>query len=483
MPINNHEDDFTEWLPIWEKIEDAISGQDKIKDEGEKYLPKLGGQSDPEYQAYLKRAQYQNLSGRTMQIALGQLFRKPPIIQGIPDEFIDNIDLAGSNLIYFSKKLAHEIIAYNRVGVLVDYSVEQSRPFIKKFEAESIINWRSQVIDGIKKLVLVVIEGERCVIDPLDPYSEKDEKVWKELYLEDGAYKVRDWEEYTDNTGTKQYRIIEGSENIPLMNGQPLDFIPFYFFTANGISTHISASSMLDFVNINLGHYVNYADYENMLHWTGAKTIVTDGWGDKTFPIGGAVECKASFLEASSDSGLKEELRHKEELMAIMGSQLLSGKGRYVASAQTSQISSEGEYATLADTAMSLSYCMKTALKLMAAWAGENPDDVNIEYNTDYQVADMPQGKLTELMGAYQAGKISWETFFYQLKGYEFYPNHWTIEDEQAAIDKGMAKQIEARDAAINQAVADKMEAGQVQMNNAESQDMPMYDAGANQQQ
>ena len=474
MPINNHEDDYDEWSPIWEKIEDAIAGQDKIKEKGEAYLPKLGGQSADDYKAYLQRAQYQNLSGRTMQIALGQLFRKNPVVTGVDESLLDNIDLAGSNFIYYSKKIAREVLAYNRVGILCDYSDEQSRPFLTKFEAESIINWRSEVIDGIKKLTLVVIEGERCEIDPLDPYTEKDVKIWKELYLEDNVYKTRDWHEVKDQGGNITYQVIEGSERTPLIKGQVFNFIPFYFVTSNGITSHISASPMLDFVNINLGHYVNYADFENMLHWTGAKTIVTKGWGDKTFPIGGAVDCEsASFLEASSDSGLKDELRHKEELIAIMGSQLLSGKGRYVASAATSQISSEGEYATLADIANSLSYSMTQILKLLVEWADGNPDEVNAEYNTDYQVAEIPQGRLTELSGARDAGKISKQTFYYNLNKYEFYPSNWTYEDEQSEIEKDLANDIAVRQKKIDSNVAGIMQAGIDKQKAQMTQNMP----------
>ena len=188
-----------------------------------------------------------------------------------------------------------------------------------------------------------------------------------------------------------------------------------------------------------------------MLHWTGAKTVITRGWGNKPFPVGGAadfpVDGGAEFLQASSDSGLKDELRHKEEQMAAMGSQIISGKGRYVASAETSRISSEGEYATLADISKSLSDSASLIMSDFNAWAGSS-DMAVIEFNSDFDSQDIPQGRLVELMGAVQSGFMSMEIFFYNLKGYETYPQNWTLEDELKAIDESMKKQIENREPA-----------------------------------
>lgn len=445
--------EYDEWYPIWERIEDAIKGQDAIKKKSENYLPKLGGQSQDGYNAYLKRAQYQNLSGRTLQVALGQLFRKPPIVTGLSDELVRNIDLAGCHLNYLSRTIARHVISYNRIGCLIDYSDEQGRPFLKTFKAEHIINWRSEIINGLKKLTLIVIKAHVSTEND-NPFEYKKKQIWVELYLEDNIYKTRHWERI-EKQGKDEYIIIEGSERIPFMNNNPLDFIPLYFITQNGITDNITESAINDIVNLNLGHYINYADYENMLHWTGAKSIITRGLGpDKTFPIGGHMDFPtdggAEFLEASSDSGLREEIKHKEELMAMLGSQLLSGKGRYVSSAETSRISSQGEYATLADISNTLSYSMTQILTLLNQWSGSE-DEVSIEYNTDFETNEIPPGYLTELIGALQTGQISEDIFYYNLKKYEFYPANWTYEQEKEARKKSMDDQIQNRENKLNQ--------------------------------
>lgn len=447
MPIDTRKTDYVKWSPIWEKSRDAIAGHEHVKDKSTVYLPKLPGQSDEGYEGYLERAQFINFTSRTIQTALGQIFRKPPIISEEDQikDLLENIDLSGKSITYFSRDIFNEVLSVNRAGILVDYSEEQGRPYAVEYKAENIINWRCANIGGQNKLTLLVLEGLTEVVDAADIYTTKPEKVWKELYLdENGVYTVRDWYKVSDG-------YMPSDEIKPQINGQYFDYIPFFVATTNGNEYQIIKSPMLDFVNLNYGHYKNDADYENMLHLCGCKTVVAKGWDESNaFPMGGCAvfptDGDAHFLEAASDSALLEELRHKEEQMAMMGSSLLSGKGRYVAAAETQRLQSEGENATLADVALSVSDVMSKVLRLIAAWNNvSNFEDVSIAYNTDFETSELDPQTLTALMGAVQSGFMSFETYFYNLKNREAYPNGWTEDDEKEAIKESMKEQSEAR--------------------------------------
>lgn len=459
--INTRHTEYANWFLIWEKTRDGVSGQEAVHARRTKYLPQLGGQTDEVYRSYLQRAQYVNFSARTVNAALGQLFRKDPVCS-LPDEYKENIDLAGSSFYHYTRDIAKECMLVNRVGILLDYSDILNRPYLTDFKAENIINGRTEIVNGSEVLTLVVLEGLKQVIDTTDKYSVKSVEVWTELYLDKGIYKVRDWRKEKDN-------FIADEERIPLMSGKPLNWIPFYFVTSEGITHKLTKSAMVDFVNVNLGHYVNSADYENMIHWAGQKTVITTGWGDKPFPIGGNANLsdggQASYLESASDSCIEKAMQKKEEQMAALGSQIITGKGRYVASAETSKITSQGEHATLADIANSLSYCFDTILRAFMLWDTGKDTEIDVEFNTDFSVDDIPQGKLIELMGAVQSGYMSYETFFYQLKNYELYPANWTIEDEKKGIEESTSKQAAQREAdtmnAISQLMARETEEGE----------------------
>jgi hypothetical protein len=336
-------------------------------------------------------------------------------------------------------------MAVNRCGLLVDYSEYAGRPYLTTYPAETIINWKTGIVNGNNILTMVMLEGQIDTQDERDPYKTVKKLEWRELYIEDGIYKARTWHKVKDD-----FQVIPDSEVIPIINGQPFNFIPFYFVTAEGVNTSIKKSILADFVNLNLGHYKNSADYENMVHWAGAKTVITRGWGERPFPIGGApdfpIDGGASYLESASDSCILEAMRAKEEQMAALGSQIISGKGRYVASAETSRISAEGEHATLSDISISLSDSITEFMSLVQYWGTGREADVSVEFNTDFEPAELPQGKLIELMGAVQSGYMSMETFFYNMRLYEVYPPKWTDEDEKTAIETSMSKQVNSRE-------------------------------------
>ncbi|MGD8305161.1 MAG: DUF4055 domain-containing protein [Ignavibacteria bacterium] len=430
--------EYIKWRSIWQRIKDCIDGQDAVKEGREIYLPKLNGQDEYAYNKYLQRAQFTDFSARTLNIALGQLFRKNPVVIDVDEEITNNINLSKQSLYYFSRDVAEDVMKYNRCGILVDYSEKEKRPYIVKYNTFEIINWGFQN----NKLSFVVLEGYIKVQKENDMFEAENQKIYRVLWINDGVYTVSVYAENTDKQINEERFIKIEEDKIPIKNGNPFDYIPFYFLTSNGINTNIQKSVMYGFVNVNLGHYINSADLENMLHWTAAKTLVTKGFGDdKPVPIGGSFDLPtdgdAFYLEASSDSGLNVEMDKKKEQMAAMGASLISSQGRYVASAETSRINSQGEYATLSDLSKSLSTCMTEIMKELVEWHGKDSKNITITYNTDFELSEIDPNMLTAYMGAVQSGYMSWETFFYNMKNKELYPQDWTIESEKKAIEEG----------------------------------------------
>jgi len=448
--INTRHPEYNKWLPLWIKTRDAIEGQDKVKSKGSDYLKPLNGQTSDSYNAYLNRAMFTDYSSRTVEIGLGQLFRKTPLILGINDDIVNRATLDGKSMYYLSKTIATEILAVNRVGILVDYSIELERPYLTEYKTENIINWKTGVVNGQEVLTLVVLEGSRDAEN--DKYTHETVETWRTLELEDNVYIVRDWER-TETSGFAQV-----DEFVPIMNNSTMSFIPFYFLTTNSINFNLTKSPMLGFTDVNYGHYINSADYENMLHWTGAKTPILTGYPpESTVTIGSAMVLEkdgtATYLEASSDSGLKEELQHKESQMAALGTSLISGSGRYVQSAETARITSSGEYATLADISNAMSSGMTHILKVMAEWNGATEsqiEDVSVQYNKDYESQPVDPTTITALGSLVQASLMSWEAMVYNMRNMEAYPDGWTIDDERKAIEDRQESMVVEEEVDLN---------------------------------
>lgn len=452
MQVDTKHPEYNKWCDRWEKIRDAISGEDEIKEKGETYLPKLGGQDTDAYNAYKLRARYYNVVGRILEVSVGQVFRKDPVLaEGWESELLGNMNLAEESFNYFARDVLEEIMKVNRVGVLVDWSETQARPYLMMYKAQNIINWQTDIIDGQVKTTLIMLEGITKEVDEKDRYKEKKVKIWHELYLEDGVYKSRKWKKKEGVRKGEEFEEIEDSQTTPFFNDKEINYIPFFVLTTNGISLEINPSPLSPIVKLNLGHYVNSADYENMIHWTGTRTIIAKGWKKtEAFPVGSCAvfpaDGDAHFLESTADSELKEAMRAKEEQMSVLGSAMITGKGRYVASAKTAEVTSQGEYATLQDIANAFSDSMTRILKVLDEWQTNKESNAGVTFNTDFDLSESNMQDIVNMSGLVSSNLMSWDTFFFNLKEREIYPADWTKEDEEKAIEETVEKQIERRD-------------------------------------
>jgi hypothetical protein len=196
-------------------------------------------------------------------------------------------------------------------------------------------------------------------------------------------------------------------------------------------------------VNTNIGHFRNSADWENELHWVGIKTLYLPGWAKDIHGepvLGGAMAGPANsepkMIEASSDSGLKDEMRNKEERMAVLGAERISQKGRYIPSAETARINSESENSTLTNMSKSLSTSISKVLSFQLKWAGEKLN-VDMALNTDFFNDNITGDEVLQWIQAAQQGGISFDTYYYNMKRKEAFPEGWTKEQEIDALQEG----------------------------------------------
>jgi len=88
MPVDTKHPDYLKALERWKRNRDVLAGEDAVKAAGEKYLPRIGAQTDVEYQAYLKRASFFNATARTHDGLTGMQFRKTPAAE-LPGQIKD----------------------------------------------------------------------------------------------------------------------------------------------------------------------------------------------------------------------------------------------------------------------------------------------------------------------------------------------------------------------------------------------------------
>lgn len=450
--------EYTKRLPQWIRCRDAIAGQDAVHAKGITYLPKLNDQSDPDYDAYKKRALFYNATKRTVSGLVGMLFRKPPNKEAPEslDAVLEDVDLCGKPFDVFAQKVAEECISVGRVGVLVDYPKRPEntvvtlkvaeemnlRPTMKIYETETIINWRFESIANVWTLVMVVLQEEHEI--PEDEFSHKSETRWRVLDLFEGFYRVRLFRK--NERGDDE---LVGQPEFPQQNNAAMRSIPFFVMTPAGVSFEIKEPPLIDLVNVNLSHYKTTADYEHGCHFTALPTLFLAGYQAPVVANGAAPpkiylgsqeaitqsnkDATAKFIEFSGLglTSIEKNLDRKESQMAILGARMLAPEKKQAETATTSAIHRAGEGSVLSAISIAVSIGLGKALTIFADWAGAAQKCV-YKLNRDFLPLNIDGTTLTSYVQAWQAGAINEEEFFDLLQRGDIVDADLTIEDHKS---------------------------------------------------
>jgi len=445
----------------WQLIRDCIEGEDAIKEKGEVYLPKTKGMSDHRYRAFKLRAEWVNFTRRTLTGLHGLVFRKKPVIN-YPKELedlINNCDRKGNNLYKFSSNVFKDSLPVTFGGLLVDMprvngnitrkEAEERKinPYFKYYSAENVINWKTEVKDGVERICLIVLtETYESTSD--DEFAHNEKVQYRVLSLKNDVYSQR------------VYRPAEGEngedavENIPIeIDGKTIDYIPFYFLYEQEPVTPF----MLDLAKANISHYRKSADYENGVHLTTIPTgyvtghkqeIITD---DKTGEEKGREVVKLGedeflfFEEPDAKVGTLcyagEGLTHSEKAletsmsnMAVLGTRLIVTEKGTSESADSAKIHRAGENASLADMANCVADAFTQALQTAAEWMGLD-EAVSVEFCTDYDTLAFDANALNAVANLKEAGSLPLPYVFEILKNGEYTSAAATFKEYATLLD------------------------------------------------
>lgn len=436
MPVETPSKSYTAAKPLVKRVEDTHTGGDAVKAGGDVYLPRLGGQTDEEYDRYKARGLFMPAVRRTEKGLTGAVMRKDPTAV-VPEsgEFILADTGSGQPLDMLARKCVEQLQTKGRVGALVDHNGD--RPTIALYSREAIINWSSRFI--------ILVESVEA-FDPKDPYTVVAEVQLRELtFNEAGAYVQYVWKK--DAAG----EFTRGSEITPNKQGDPLSEIPFYVMNPVDNTFDDHNPLLLDLADVNLDHYRLATDQRHGLHFTALPTMFIFGslgvdaeGNEQPIAVGPGTanqilntEGRAELLEYTGEGlrSIKDAMDDDVATMAAIGARLLQPPRKGVQAAETARIEQSGESATLTTVADSVENALGSALSMAVWWIGGDPDEVEYTLNKDFIDANMPPQQLTALTQAWQAGGLSLDSYLYNLQRGELLPDGRTIEDEKDLID------------------------------------------------
>ncbi|MGB2265141.1 MAG: DUF4055 domain-containing protein, partial [Glaciecola sp.] len=263
MPINVPSKAYADSLEQVTRVRDCAEGPDAIKAKGEIYLPKLGGQTQPEYGAYKLRGYIMPVVNATATALTGAIMRKDPTPTLPPkmEYLVDDSDGHGRDLSMVATMCVNELFLAGRYGMLAETT--ETGMAIRTYSREAMINESKDYI---------VLMQKYMVQDPKDKFKQVEKTEYLELtFDENGLYIQNIWREGKG----KKWSIVETKQ--PAVNGTRLDKLPFEFINTKDATPKLTPPALLPLADVNLDQYRLSTDLRHGLHWTALPTLFLFG--------------------------------------------------------------------------------------------------------------------------------------------------------------------------------------------------------------
>lgn len=444
MPIDTVHPSYRDRYEDWLDCRTAYEGQRAVRAAGVRYLPRLTGQTDQEYEAYKKRALFYSITSKTLSALLGMAIDQPPELKypGKMSPYFE--DKSGTQ---FHETLANtitEVLLMGRFGVLVDRPANGGAPFITCYPTESIINWR--VNDETGALEHVVLKEGYTETSESDKYLLEEKVRYRELEIIDGQL----WVTIHKPMDAKGQNFNVSTPMTITNTGVAMSFIPFFSVNTTGIGIEPGKPPMQDIVDINYSHYRTSADLEHGRHFTGLPTpYVTGAEGNVSLHIGSTKawvipdpNARVGFLEFTGQglASLEKALQEKQSQLASLSARLVDNSTRGSEAAETVRLRYLSETASLRTIVRAAEAFLNAVYNCISFMEGLGENSVNITLNKEFLDSKMTPAELTAWVEAYIAGGVTKEMLLHAFKTGKALPppgtNPGEIPDRSKLIDE-----------------------------------------------
>jgi hypothetical protein len=368
----------------WSRVRDCIRGEQIIKEAREKYLPRpsgMTGEYASAYDAYIERAHFPQVCSYALQGALGVIVSKLPEFN-VPTELdyiLKEATKDGSSIQQLFLDIIIEILTTGRCPVIVDIVPATNQFKFVRYNAESLINWKSEVMGSEKNIILGVLK--EAIPSNTNVFSHDVEDVYRVLHIEDGVFKTKlfgDNGEFADFAATPSYM------------GKTLDEIPMYIAGSISNSVELQPVPLLSVANCSVQIYRKEADLANSEYLSCNPTLVMAGASnDDDLPnvVGSSVmivlpDAQARVFYTQTDTAalqhVKEHISDLYEEAIRHGVAILDTRNG-VESAEALRIRQATQSASIYSIYLSALNAIRSGLYTMCDWAGLDKSKVIID--------------------------------------------------------------------------------------------------------
>lgn len=422
----------------WLQLRDFAKGERAVKAKTETYLPAAKGMyldgmgmttnnkfklGQEVYNAYLLRAVFPEYIGDALEIFMGMLHNKSPVIE-LPTEMDSLREAAteiGEPLELLLQRINLEQLTTGRVGLLADLPKKPDprnpMPFLALYIAEACRNWDNDAIgDERAELNLVVLDESGYMRDTDFEWKTVHKYRVLEITMGEDGSRTYMCGEFTD-AGTPNYNADD--MRVPKVRGKSLESIPFVFINSKDISPDPDEPPLIGLARLCAAIYRGEADYRQNLFMQGQDTLVIIG--DRAKGITDADDLNEEPLRTGAGSRIELEAGGDAKYVGVQSQGLTEQRyalenDRKRAESRSGQLidASKGDKesgtalktrvgaqtATLNQIANTGALALETILKKIALWIGADPAKVKVIPNLEFADYQMSGQDLVNLMTA-----------------------------------------------------------------------------------
>ena len=390
------------------------------------YLPVWQDESEAHYNIRIASTAFPNMYAPIVAGLTGLITKKEPVVTGFDDFDAKDVDLRGTGLTSFIKKVCESSIVSGVEFVAVESSVSNNKVYFKRYSYESLMSY--QVQDG--KVVQMVFR------EVLEKASDKFgiEEVERYIVFKVGGGEV--W--YDDGKGSglkKQSEWVNSLSEIPVVGvvtGKELsrfEVVPRLYDIAMLNKVMLNLESQLANVLSVVGNPVPvfYGEYDDDGVTIGVKDALV--FEDKQKQGFDYVE-----ISGGGVSKLQDKLKSVGQAIDNLSFSMLEKSGnRTVIDAQESQSKSTS---FLTDVAVEL----ETKFNRLMYWKYELdnktvPKDSGLEFKKDFDDVLFSEAQLKLLHELVGSGDLSRETFWDKLKVANILPKDFDASEEKERLE------------------------------------------------
>lgn len=456
--VSTEHPDYKKMAESWQLIEDCINGEQVIKNEKEKYLPRPSGMTKDQfgneaYSSYILRAHFPDFTSKFLSGLTGITKINPPRVK-LPKSMqylIEDCDGNGTPLDVFFFQSVRLSLKTGRQLIFVDVDQENSRLKLVRYSAAELINWG--VVDRVyneKEADFFVLKEQ--VNDSNSIFSHE----YKDQYRVLTTSNILGIEGITSRSFISavfdEDGFVKGNIAIPELMGKQFTGLPVVIIGSTDINIEPDQVPLLGVSKCALQMYMKDADLSNAMFLTCNPTLCMSGVSSSESGITGGEVLVGSNISITMEdpnarayytktdaSGLQEvrlSIKTYLEEAKHAGSALLSGDQKGVESGEALRIKAASTTASLSTVSQTTARGFEKALRYMASWMNISETQVQVKVDSDYLDNMLTPEYINQLVKLFELNILTHESTLDKLVEGSFLDEDFEVKKEVEAINK-----------------------------------------------